>query len=148
MMAKQRQSWITTVCMSPKIFFQNPLSQFATYISFFFFLICSSVSSNLLGGCLWGFFSILFIYFGCTGSSLQCTGFSFWWLPLLQSTHRLQACRLHELRESSSVVVVPGLSSTEACGILPDQGPTSTPPHWQADSQPLDHQGSPITVIS
>uniref|UniRef100_A0A8C9CN00 Ribosomal protein S4 X-linked n=1 Tax=Phocoena sinus TaxID=42100 RepID=A0A8C9CN00_PHOSS len=30
-----------------------------------------------------------------------------------------------------------------AHGILPDQGSNPCPPHWQADSQPLRHQGSP-----
>ena len=31
----------------------------------------------------------------------------------------------------------------EACGIFPDQGSNLCPPHYQADSLPLDHQGSP-----
>ena len=30
-----------------------------------------------------------------------------------------------------------------ACGIFPDQGSNPCPLHWQADSQPLRHQGSP-----
>ena len=30
-----------------------------------------------------------------------------------------------------------------ACEIFPDQGSNPCPPHWQADSEPLDHQGSP-----
>ena len=29
-----------------------------------------------------------------------------------------------------------------ACVIFPDQGSNSCPLHWQADSYPLDHQGS------
>ena len=36
-----------------------------------------------------------------------------------------------------------GLSCSEACGIFPDQGSNLCPLHWQADSQPLRHQGSP-----
>ena len=35
------------------------------------------------------------------------------------------------------------LSSSAACGIFPDQGSNPCPLHWQADSQPLRHQGSP-----
>ena len=31
-----------------------------------------------------------------------------------------------------------------ACGIFPDQGSNPCPLHWQADSQPLRHQGSPV----
>ena len=36
-----------------------------------------------------------------------------------------------------------GPSCSVACGILPDQGSNPCPLHWQADSQPLRHQGSP-----
>ena len=36
-----------------------------------------------------------------------------------------------------------GPSRSAACGILPAQGPNPCPLHWQADSQPLHHQGSP-----
>ena len=35
-----------------------------------------------------------------------------------------------------------GLSCSAACEILPDQGSNPCPLHWQADSQPLHHQGS------
>ena len=35
------------------------------------------------------------------------------------------------------------LSCSVACGIFPDQGSNPCPLHWQADSQPLHHQGSP-----
>ena len=40
-----------------------------------------------------------------------------------------------------------GLSCSAARGILPDQGPNPCPLHWQADSQPLRHQGSPVHPI-
>ena len=36
-----------------------------------------------------------------------------------------------------------GLSCSAACGIFPDQGSNPCPLPWQADSQPLRHQGSP-----
>ena len=46
-------------------------------------------------------------------------------------------------RCAGSVVVVHGLSCSAACGIFPDQGSNLCPLNWQADSQPLRHQGSP-----
>ena len=46
-----------------------------------------------------------------------------------------------------SVVVVHGPSCTGAYGIFPDQGLNYCPLHWKADSQPLDHQGSPLTSV-
>ena len=46
-------------------------------------------------------------------------------------------------RCAGSVVVTHGPSCSTACGIFPDQGSNPRPLHWQADSQPLRHQGSP-----
>ena len=46
-------------------------------------------------------------------------------------------------RRAGSVVVAHGPSCSAACGIFPDQGSNQCPLHWQADSQPLRHQGSP-----
>ena len=45
-----------------------------------------------------------------------------------------------------SVVVALGLCCPAAHGILLDQGLNPCPLHWQADSQPLDHQGSPSSL--
>ena len=39
-----------------------------------------------------------------------------------------------------------GLSCSAACGIFPDQGSNPCLLHWQADSQPLHHQGSPPSL--
>ena len=47
------------------------------------------------------------------------------------------------LRSAGSVVMAHGPSCSAACGIFPDQGSNPCPLHWQADSQPLRHQGSP-----
>ena len=66
-------------------------------------------------------------------SSLRCAGLSLS-RPLV-AEHRLQTRRL------SSCGSWPSCSA--ACGILPDQGSNPCPLHWQADSQPLRHQGSP-----
>ena len=46
-------------------------------------------------------------------------------------------------RRAGSVVVAHGLSCSVACGIFPDQGSNPCPLYWQADSQPVRHQGSP-----
>ena len=67
-------------------------------------------------------------------SSSRCAGLSLS-RPLL--------LRLAGSRRAGSVVVAHGPSCSAACGIFPDQGSNPCPPHWQADSQPLRHQGSP-----
>ena len=50
-------------------------------------------------------------------------------------------------RRAGSVAVAHGPSCSAACGIFLDQGSNPCPLHWQADSQPLRHQGSPIIII-
>ena len=71
-------------------------------------------------------------------SSSQCAGLSLSRPLLLRSTGS---------RRAGSVVVAHGLSCSAACGILPDQGSNPCPLHWQADSQPLRHQGSPKSAF-
>ena len=46
-------------------------------------------------------------------------------------------------RRAGPAIVAHGPSCSAACGIFPDRGPNPRPLHWQADSQPLRHQGSP-----
>ena len=53
-----------------------------------------------------------------------------------------------QLRLVDSVVVVPGLSSSLACEIFPDKELNPQPMHWQADSYPLCHQGSPSVCFN
>ena len=65
----------------------------------------------------------------------------------LVAEHGLQACRLQQLWHVDSVVVARGLSCSSAHGIFLDQGSNPCPLHWQVDSQPLHHQGSPIPSI-
>ena len=48
------------------------------------------------------------------------------------------------LQSTDSVVVVHGLSCSEACGIFSNQGLNQGLLHWQADSLPLSHQESPV----
>ena len=70
-------------------------------------------------------------------SSSRCAGLSLSRPVLLRSTSS---------RRAGSVVVAHGPSRSAACGIFPDQGSNPCPLHWQADSQPLRHQGSPYTL--
>ena len=51
------------------------------------------------------------------------------------------------LDRAQTVVVVHGLSCSTACGIFPDQGSNERLWHWQADSLPLSHQGSPLPIF-
>ena len=71
-------------------------------------------------------------------SSSWCTGLSLSQALLLWSTGS---------RRAGSVVVAHGPSCSTACGIFPDQGSNPCALHWQADSQPLRHQGSPGTWL-
>ena len=68
-------------------------------------------------------------------SSSRCAGLSLSRPLLLRSTGS---------RRAGSVVVAHGPSCSAACGIFPDQGLNPCPLHWQAESQPLRHQGSPL----
>ena len=71
-------------------------------------------------------------------SSSRCAGLSLSRPLLLRSTGS---------RHTGSAVVAHGPSCSAACGIFPDQGSNPCPLHWQADSQPLRHQGSTEFLI-
>ena len=109
------------------------------------------------------FKNFLFI-FGCAGSSLQrglvsswgeqgllsavVSGFSWQWLLLLQSTgsraHGLSSCGCWALEHGLNIRdACHGLHCSVAWGVFPDQGLNLCLFHWQADSLPLSHQGSP-----
>ena len=113
------------------------LRQASRPLWFFFFLIYLFIYLWLC----WVFVSVrgLSLVVASGGhSSSRCAGL----LPspplLLRSTGS---------RRASSVIVAHGPSCFAACGILPDQGSNPCPLHWQADSQPLRHQGSPTSLI-
>ena len=72
-------------------------------------------------------------------SSSRCAGLSLLRPLLLRSTGS---------RRAGSVIVAHGPSCSVACGIFPDQGSNPCPLHWQADSQPLHHQGSPSVCFN
>ena len=100
------------------------------------------------------FFCFFFLIYGCVGSSFLCEGFLQLWQAgatlhrgAWASHHRSLLLRSTGSRRASSVVVAHGLSCSAACGLFPDQGSNPCPLHWQADSQPLRHQGSPNLII-
>ena len=71
-------------------------------------------------------------------SSSQCAGLSLSRPLPLRSTGS---------RRAGSVIVAHGPSCSAARGIFPDQGSNPCVLHRQADSQPLRHQGSPLTFF-
>ena len=97
---------------------------------------------------------IFFIYFifGCGGSSLLflvavsrgCSKFAM---------HRVSHCETHHSLLLQSIDSrCTGFSSCGPCcsvayGIFPDQKWKLCPLHWQADSHPLYHQGSPVYLF-
>ena len=105
------------------------------YFFFFFF--------NYLFICLFIYFWLCWVFVSVRWLSLVvasgghssswCAGLSLSWPLLLRSTGS---------RRAGSVIVAHGPSCSAACGIFPDQGLNACPLHWQADSQPLRHQGS------
>ena len=72
-------------------------------------------------------------------SSSRCAGLSLSQPLLLRSTGS---------RRAGSVIVAHRPSCSVACGIFPDQGSNPCLLHWQADSQPLRHQGSPLIFLT
>ena len=58
----------------------------------------------------------------------------------LVAEHRLQMRRLSNCGSRAQLLC--------GCGIFPDQSSNLCPLHWQADSQPLHHQGSPKSLFN
>ena len=77
-----------------------------------------------------------------------CVGFLWLWRTgaSLVAEHGLQAGGHRQLQHVSSGVVAHSLSCPAAWGIFPDQESNLCPLHWQADSQPLDYQESPVLL--
>ena len=100
------------------------------------------------------FLNFYLFIFGCVGSSFLCESFLQLWHAgatlhrgARTSHHRGLSLRSTGSRRAGSATVAHGPSRSAACGIFPDQGSNPCPVHWQADSQPLRHQGSPLTTF-
>ena len=120
--------------------------------------------SNLKLPMMWGFFFFkkalfiliyLFIYFWLCWVFVSVRGLS---LVVASGGHSSSRCMGLSLsqplllwstvsRRAGSVVVAHRPSCSAACGIFPDQGLNLCPLHWQADPQPLRHQGSPVMWV-
>ena len=57
------------------------------------------------------------------------------------------SCGAQALGHMGLIVAAYSFSHPMACGTFPNQGSNLCPLHWQVDSQPLNHQGSPNQVI-
>ena len=125
--------------------------QFYPFFTLLFLKLNSHITSsyiiffkNYLFICLFIYLWLCWVFVSVRGLSLvaasgghsssRCAGLSLLRPLLLRSTGS---------RRAGSVIVAHGLSRSGACGIFPDQGSNPCPLHWQADSQPLRHQGSP-----
>ena len=128
-------------------------------LSYLFLMIYIVTMVGSLGSIILFFFLIfflnLFIYFWLCWVFVSVRGPS---LVVASGGHSSSRCAGPSLsrplplrstgsRRAGSVAVAHGLSRSAACGILPDQGPNPRPLHWQADSQPLRHQGSPRSFL-
>ena len=94
-------------------------------------------------GFIFGFAGSLLLsrlFFSCSQAS-RCSGFSCGAWALAHVGSVVVAPRLWS---TGSTVVVLGLSCSKACEIFPDQESSLCLLHWQADSLPLSHQGSPV----
>ena len=96
------------------------------------------------------FFNFIYLLIGCIGFSSLCAGpLQLHWAGATLCCGALAphcsglSCGAQAPDAQASAAVAHGLSRSAACGILPDQGSNPRPLHWQADSQPLRHQGSP-----
>ena len=105
------------------------------------------------GNSFFFFFNFIYLFiYGCVGSSFLCEGF----LQLRQvgaTLHRgaqashcrgLSCCGAQAPDAQAQQLWLTGLVAPRHVGIFPDQGSNPCPLHWQADSQPLRHQGSPL----
>ena len=113
----------------PITIFLIVLGLFVCFLIYFFLWLC------------WIFVSVrgLSLVVASGGhSSSQCAGLSLLRPLLLRSTGS---------RRAGSVIVAHGPSCSAACGIFPDHGSNLCPLHWQADSQPLRHWGSPFGFV-
>ena len=136
------QQWFIWYTLLFFFFLSRPLNEFCKNFSLFHCLFFSIL------------FIYLFIYFWLCWVFVSVRGLS---LVAASGGHSSSLCaglslsqplllRSAGSRRAGSVVVAHGRSCSAVCGIFPDQGSNPCPLHWQADSQPLHHQGSPMEL--
>ena len=129
--------WIySPICDLPLHFLKSIFGR-EDFLAFFFFFFLIFIYLFIYLWLCWVFVSVrgLSPVVASGGhSSSRCAGLSLSRPLLLRSTGS---------RRAGSVIVAHGLSCSAACGIFPAQGSNPCSLHWQADSQPLRHHGSP-----
>ena len=88
---------------------------------------------------LYYFFGLCWIFAAARGLLSSC--------GMQASCGGFSCCRAGALGTQASVVVVLGFSCFTACGIFLDQALNLCLLHWQADSLPREHQGSPDLIF-
>ena len=104
------------------------------------FICCFSLLLSLFGLC-WVFVALHRLFSSCGGWGLLFIG------DRLLIAVGFSCCWVKAPGEWDSVVVAHRLSCSAAYGIFPDQGLNPCPLHWQVDSYPLSHQGSPVSGL-
>ena len=138
---------------------EHPFTSLSPFVYVLWGNVCSSALSIFFFKLLYLFmylFIYLFIYLfwlcwvfvSVRGLSLVAAsgGHSSLWCAGLSLSQPLPL-RGTGSRRAGSVVLAHGPSCSAACEILPDQGSNPCPLLWQADSQPLRHQGSPLSIF-
>ena len=112
------------------------------HVTLFYFLHFTFTSQKL-SFYLFIYFWLCWVFISVRGLSLIAASGATLHRGARASHYRGLSLRSTGSRCTGSVVVAHGPSCSVACGIFPDQGSNPCPLHWQADSQPLHHQGSP-----
>ena len=114
---------------------------FGNQVCVFYFSMSACFKKNI-------YFWLCLVFFGAHGLSLVVVSRGYSLVAMLRLLTAVASLLVeHGLHSTGSGVVTQGLSCLSPCGVFPDQGLNSCPLHWQADSQPLDHQGLPICLL-
>ena len=113
----------------------NTLSFFCSFFVFnFIYFIFEPAGSSLHAG-----FYLVAVSGGCSPGGLLVAV-----APLAESMGKVSIVVAPGLYGTGSIAVAHGLRCSVACWVFPDQGLNPCLLHWQADSLPLNHQGSHI----
>ena len=132
-----------TYCLSWTLYKIFYLSCFLKIFMYLFYLWLCWVFTAA-----WGF---LWLQWPKAALELWCTDFSLWLLLLCREWalgHMgFSGCGSQSLEHRLNSVAH-RLSCSAACGIFPDQVSNPRLLHWQADSLPLNQQGSPVQTLN
>ena len=109
--------------------------------------LCTYASLLSLPLLLLFFRKCLFLYFWLCWLLVSVWAFSSCRQARASHCRDFSLCRAWALGNVGSVVAAAGLSCPMPCGIFLEQEWNMCPLHCKADSQPLDHQGSPLPLL-